>query len=264
MKNHFDNPNDSLRLAGILKDKIFIGPKYVNFDITNICNLSCEYCTTHCNFMKQPKRNFDIDLFKRIIDDCCKLRVEAIHLSGEGETMLHSSIKAMINYVRLNNLKLTINTNATVLRKFKSELTGIYCLNINLSATNNRSYQELHGGTKGLFNRVLDNILMITKSKKQKNIITPFVHITFILTKRSFKEMVMAIKLANKVGANGIRFKMPFLKPQNNHVAITKECLGDFREEIKRAVKIACLIKLKNNLNDIGKLLLNSNFCSLS
>lgn len=264
MKNYFDNPNDSLRLAGILKDKIFIGPKYVNFDITNVCNLSCEYCTTHCNFTKQPKQNFDITVFKRIIDDCCNLKVEAIHLSGEGEPLLHSSIKGMINYVKLNEMKLTINTNATALRNLKDELMRIYCLNINLSATNNKSYQKLHGGTKGLFNRVLDNILLITNTKKQKNIITPFVHITYILTKRSFKEMALAIKLAKKVGVNGIRFKMPFLKSHNNHIAITKEYLGDFREAIKKAIKMACLLKIKNNLNEISELLLNSNFFSLT
>jgi MoaA/NifB/PqqE/SkfB family radical SAM enzyme len=59
-------------------------PRHVIFELTNRCNLKCRMCDI---WKEQPKEDFDIDLFERVLRDKLLSHVESICFTG-GEPMM--------------------------------------------------------------------------------------------------------------------------------------------------------------------------------
>lgn len=79
-------------------------------EITNICNLSCEFCPGH----SRPRRHMSASEFETVAR---KLdgKVENLFLHLMGEPLLHPDLEKIINAADKMNVKLKITTNGTLL-----------------------------------------------------------------------------------------------------------------------------------------------------
>ena len=252
--------NNALRISGILKDKVFTGPKSICFDLINQCNLSCNYCVEkHTlnagNKKTQTIEKINFDVFAGAIDDCYDLGVEQITLTGGGEPFLHPDISKMIAYIKQRNIDISFNTNGTFSKNFRKYLKNICWLHINVSATNYKDYQKFQGGSKRMFNNLISNIKFITSHRI--NARHPSVNIVYVLTKDNFLKMDEAITWAQEIGADSIRFKWAVAPEKNDEITIAINSLKKLKEVIKRIFRRRNNIKIKTNIMEICQSLLS-------
>ena len=195
--------NDILRLKGILDDKIYVGPRYLTLDITDICNINCIYCYKHSPLVKRSHfHQLPFELIKKVIKEAKKLGVEMISISGDGEPTLHPQIKEIIDYINACGIPYDINTNATCLEEkglIPYLLTADF-IEINLSAAEPKSYKLIHcpRNKENLFYKVIQNIkrLLLARGDKDK----PAVRVLPLVTNRNISQILKIFELTQSLG----------------------------------------------------------------
>ena len=105
--------------------------KRVYIEITNICNLHCEFCLPH---HRQPK-NMLFDEFKVILSKI-KSYTNYIYLHVKGEPLLHPEIESFILYAFEQGFFINLTTNGTLLKNYLHLTKYLRQINISLHATN--------------------------------------------------------------------------------------------------------------------------------
>ncbi len=85
--------------------------KKIYIEITNVCNLDCDFCPK----TKRKPEFMQLDLFKKAINE--KLSDE-ITLHIMGEPLLHPKIEEFINLAEQKNIKINLTTNGTIIKNF--------------------------------------------------------------------------------------------------------------------------------------------------
>tara|TARA_B110000008_G_scaffold279158_1_gene325176 strand:+ start:6207 stop:7349 length:1143 start_codon:yes stop_codon:yes gene_type:complete len=90
-------------------------PIYVLLEPVSACNLRCPFCfQTDPDFTRKPYAGImDMNLFKRVIDECEQNGTGAITLASRGEPTLHPKFTEMLDYAANKFFELKINTNGT-------------------------------------------------------------------------------------------------------------------------------------------------------
>ncbi len=85
-------------------------PNYVQFEITNECNLTCKMCPREVLGVQFINMNFE--MFKKLID---KLHgVNMVSLTGWGEPLVHPNLIEMIKYCKSKGLITKFTTNGVL------------------------------------------------------------------------------------------------------------------------------------------------------
>ncbi|MDF2842051.1 MAG: radical domain protein [Herbinix sp.] len=133
--------------------------KKVYIEITNVCNLQCDFCPT----TKRKSAFMKVDLFSKILDQI-KGHTEYIYLHVKGEPLLHPELDKILDISYEKGFKVNITTNGTLIHKVKDALLSKPALRqINFS---------LHSfdGNDGANNKeeYLNNILSFSREAVQK------------------------------------------------------------------------------------------------
>jgi sulfatase maturation enzyme AslB (radical SAM superfamily) len=83
-------------------------PTHVDLELSSACNLNCPMCyTTTDEFKKNVSRmNLDLDLFKKIVDECASYKSHySLRLSWRGEPFLNPHALDMILYAKKKGIK---------------------------------------------------------------------------------------------------------------------------------------------------------------
>ena len=82
-------------------------PDHIDIEISSTCNLSCPMCYTITDEFKEKVNVglMDINLFKKLIDECKKFKPYSIRISFRGEAFIHPNIFEMIEYARNAGIK---------------------------------------------------------------------------------------------------------------------------------------------------------------
>ena len=102
------------KLALLVHNKI-TKPKEVAIEVTNKCNLDCQFCFN--KFFKNDdgeKQELDYRCIKDIIDNICKFGIRRVRFSG-GEPLLREDIYDILEYAKSKGLQVWLNTNATLI-----------------------------------------------------------------------------------------------------------------------------------------------------
>lgn len=141
-----------------MKDSFDRNINYARISLTNICNLSCIYCSQS----NDEKQNIPISFYKNLIDVLEQLGVEKIRFTG-GEPLLNQNIIELIKYTgSKSNIKdICITTNGILLDKYIDILieSGLTRVNISLDTVNKDVFLKLTG--KDLLDKVIDNIKLV-------------------------------------------------------------------------------------------------------
>lgn len=130
--------------------------KKVYIEITNKCNLECEFCPKTA---RQP-RFMEINEFSYILDDI-KAYTDHIYFHVKGEPLLHPQIDEFLDISYKKGLKVNITTNGTLLSKVKDKLIGKPALrqvNISLhSFDGNKSMKDKNGYLDNVFDFIRES-----------------------------------------------------------------------------------------------------------
>ena len=85
--------------------------KKIYIEITNICNLKCEFCPE----TERIKQYMNVENFEKIIKKIHK-HTKLVCLHVKGEPLLHSKLEQMLEILGKYNLKANITTNGTLIK----------------------------------------------------------------------------------------------------------------------------------------------------
>ena len=208
---------------------------YIQFELLNICNLSCPLCDMAEHKIREPVF-FSVDAVKRVVPYLNTLN-GTIGLYGRiGEPLLHPNIVPIINAVDLTyNNKSVISTNGMNLNGrladeiSKSPLSEI---RIALDGASTDTYSIYRKG--GDFSIVLDNVVKFIKLRDSYNKKLPRVVLQFIPMKHNEHEVDKFITLAKDMGCDSVRIKLSGSVSRDPRYKPTKEelCLSNESEQI--------------------------------
>lgn len=81
-------------------------------EITNVCNLSCNFCPQTC----RPPKFMEIETFSKILDQI-KPHTEYIYFHVKGEPLLHPKLDQFLDLSYEKGFKVNITTNGTLIRE---------------------------------------------------------------------------------------------------------------------------------------------------
>ena len=173
----------------------------------NFCNLRCPFCSANASKMQRKRTVMDFKTFATVINQV-KGFVNYIHLTNAGEPLLNKNIYKMVEYAKVSNLFVTINTNGTILERedFRRLFDcGLDYLIFSVDGTRKETYERQRVGAN--FGEVMSNIDWICSYKKQKNLKKPIVEIQAIVTRYNEDEIEDFKKLKDTLGVDRLRFK---------------------------------------------------------
>ena len=87
--------------------------KRIYIEITNICNLSCSFCSTH----HRKNKMLSLDEFQSIIQEV-KQYTKYIYLHVQGEPLTHPDFNKILHICDENDMQVQLVTNGTFLYKY--------------------------------------------------------------------------------------------------------------------------------------------------
>jgi MoaA/NifB/PqqE/SkfB family radical SAM enzyme len=211
-----------LRLKSVSSPRPLIGPATVQFHITDLCNLACQYCFYHgagTTHRPSGKKYLPFDLFKGLVRDCLDLQVDTIYLSGQGEPTLHPRFYDMLRCLE-PSFKVNIYSNGTFpIERCRDILRSDHIV-INLGEADRESYRALTGGD--LFIKVIKNIRELARLRPKFN---PdfFIEVLFVMTRLNAENLLRTENLVLELGADLVQKRKFEVSDFNRHLMLTDE-----------------------------------------
>lgn len=182
-------------------------PFRVMVENTNLCNADCVFCPH-----KKMKRNTGVmvmDLYKKIVNDCVKSKINYLTIYGFGEPLLDKNFIERVKLAKKAGIeRVTTNTNAAFLTKeiareiIKSGLDEIY---ISFDAATKKTYEKIRPGLQ--FDEVEKNIKTLIELKKKNNSTKPEVFLSFVENDINKDEVKLYEKKWKKL-VDGVSFSL--------------------------------------------------------
>lgn len=148
-------------------EKIDRGIKpYVTFPIINSCNLHCLYCGSAGEMTLSEEDMFSVERLQEWVDAAKKLGVQKFRITG-GEPLLHPDFRKIIFDVMKNAMEVLINTNGTLLMKYKEKWidSPANCKYVvNFHASKEETYDKITG-TKGNYGVLKQGIELLASEQ---------------------------------------------------------------------------------------------------
>ncbi len=176
----------------------------IYFYLTEGCNLCCRHCWIQPKFQNGERvyPSLDVGLFKSIIEQAKPMGLNSLKLTG-GEPLLHPQIAELLDHIKKEELRLTIETNGVLCT---SELARqiATCMNPFVSVSIDGADAETHQwvrGVAGCFQQSIDGV---------RNLVDAGIHPQIIMTimRRNYKQMEDVVHLAERLEANSVKFNI--------------------------------------------------------
>ncbi|MCH7593629.1 MAG: radical SAM protein [Chloroflexi bacterium] len=177
-------------------------------DTTNICQLKCPLCHTGLGTIKRDKGVMHYDLYTKTIDQI-KNYVVWLTLYSWGEPFLNKRIHDMVGYAHEKGIATIISSNLNKpFTEKEAEMiikSGLDTMIISLDGITQEIYEIYR--VNGHLDRVLDNIRLLVRKKKELGYTTPYLEWQFIVMRQNEHQIGGARELAKELGVDSIIFK---------------------------------------------------------
>lgn len=191
-------------------------PISLAIETSSQCNLKCIGCDKGLNLLYRRKFLVSFDEFKKIIDTIPNT-IFHLTLHGQGEPLMNLSLHKMIAYANQKNIIITFSTNGLLLdeqRCVEIIQSGLTYIVFSLDGYDQTSYEQFRTG--GLFQKLLDNILMINNLRKKFNKRNPIIIVQTIVTNKNEKHLRAIKNIAFKCGTDLFKIKTAFVNNLNS------------------------------------------------
>ncbi len=169
----------------------------IRWDITGKCNLKCRHCQASLyyeNERKKGNQDLSLDEVKIVIDKIKMSGVKKIGILG-GEPMMRNDLIEILKYMNKADLKISLNTNLTLLDKFDVNEIIDLCeaIYVSIDGTNEHEHDLLRGN--GVLKKTLNNLEKVIAIKGSKP-----VNISYVLNKYNYKSSDKLYNMVSKLG----------------------------------------------------------------
>ena len=215
-------------------------PISVEFHLTDICNLKCEWCTD-----KELRKNgavMDMQVIERLFREFWR-HGTGVTLEGGGEPTMHPEFHRVAEIGQRNNLDMGLITNGTV--DISESISKLRWARISLDSSTREEYKQEKG--VDCFDKVLGNLEKMSAARDPQR---TFLGIGYVLTTRNQSRLIELVKHLDGIGVDYI-----YLRPVEEAEDITPslESLLDLRKklaELTAATRIKYMLAVTDRVVD--------------
>jgi radical SAM protein with 4Fe4S-binding SPASM domain len=175
-------------------------PTYVQIEPVGQCNLRCQMCAIQ--FRRDgppygPPAFMAFDAFTRIVDQFAGL--EVLHLQGLGEPMMHPRFFDMVAYAAARGIRVTTNSNLTLLNARRAELcvtSGLDWLHVSIDGATAQIYERIR--VRAHFERVMRNLDLLLNARERLGSARPHMRMVAVVMRQNLHELPDLVRLAHR------------------------------------------------------------------
>ena len=181
-------------------------PRFVQIEPVGQCNLRCRMCPVQFRGeggRGQPRAFMDFAVYCRLIDQFPQL--EELHLQGLGEPLLHPRFFDMVRYAAARGVRVSTNTNLTVLTEARAgecAASGLGVLHASLDGASAATFDAIRLGAH--FERVLRNLRRLVQARQRLQSALPEIRLVAVVMRRNLHELPALVRLAHREGVGGL------------------------------------------------------------
>src|SRR4051812_43096811 len=144
-----------------------------------------------------PPAFMDLAAFTRLIDGFGSL--EELHLQGLGEPMMHPRFFEMVAYAADKGIRVTTNSNLTLLNARRAELairSGLDRLHVSLDGATAATYERIR--KRAHFDRVERNIQLLLEARARLGSDWPHLSMVMVIMRQNLHELPDLVRLAHR------------------------------------------------------------------
>lgn len=251
-------------LRGLLAgNAAYVGPDYVNIDVTHRCNLRCFYCRWHSPLVATQRlhpampRDLPCDIFAALCADLRRMHTRTLQLVGAGEPLLHPQIFELIRIAKAHDLGVLMYTNGTLLREEGARAlidSGLDVLRVSLAATAGDEYARKHPhATVDEFDRIVAGMRLLARLKTKAASHRPAVELTHPIARNGAASIAAAAELARTTGCTRLHFSVlldfgedgirPFTLPEGQQAEV--------RAQLREARRRLAAFGIETNVDQV-------------
>jgi radical SAM protein with 4Fe4S-binding SPASM domain len=209
-----------LRATG--RDRAVRWPDIVQIESTNKCNAKCVFCPRDDMF--RPEGIMDMDLYRKVVDECAALGITHIRVHNYGEPFLDRELVEKVRYAKEKGIAEVgmISNGSLISERFARGMidAGLDAINISVDAGGREVFEATRLQLK--FDAVIDNIRTLVRlrnelGRKRPKLILSFVRqgntedeTAFINAWRGVADKIHITELHNWAGAYDTRAEINF------------------------------------------------------
>lgn len=178
-------------------------PRFVQIEPVGECNLRCRMCPIQFRAEGRPAGKppayMDIDLYRHLIDQFPEMT--ELHLQGLGEPLLHLHFFEMVRYATARGIRVSTNTNLTVLPDYRAQEcvnSGLHTMHVSLDAATPAIYEAIR--VRARFEKVLRNLRRLMAAKARLHSDLPHVKLVCVVMRQNLAELPSLVQLAHDEG----------------------------------------------------------------
>ena len=175
-----------------------IAPVTVDMSLTRSCNYGCHFC--YAMTQENDRSVISKEHIFNFLDDAAEIGIKGISLVGDGESTGSPVFVEAIERGGQNGLSMAVATNGFLLNEEKLEkiLPHLTYLRFNISAGEPKRYAEIMGCKEKWFDRVVKNIALAVKIKKEKSLDVT-IGMQMVFMPQYYDQLIPLAKLGKKL-----------------------------------------------------------------
>jgi MoaA/NifB/PqqE/SkfB family radical SAM enzyme len=174
-------------------------PTYAQLEPVGQCNLRCQMCPIPFRADGPPygpPAFMPFETFTRILGEVPAL--EELHLQGLGEPLMHPRFFDMVEYAAARGIRVTTNSNLTLLYPPKAERcvdSGLERLHVSIDGATPETYEAIR--VRGRFARVERNLEALLAARARRGSLHPRLTMVAVVMRRNLHELPDLVRLAH-------------------------------------------------------------------
>ena len=181
-------------------------PRFAQIEPVGQCNLRCQMCPIQYRRDGPPwtpPAFMPYRTFVQLINQMPQL--QDLHLQGLGEPFLHPQLFEMIGYAARRGIRVTTNSNVTVLRPHLAERcvnSGLRTLYASVDAATARTYESIRVGAR--WSTLWSNLDTLLSTRARLERAEPRLVLVMVLMRRTLSELPGLVRLAARHGLDEV------------------------------------------------------------
>lgn len=178
-------------------------PGYVQIEPVGQCNLRCRMCPIQ--FRQEgpphgPPAFMAFETFTRLLAQFTG--ATHVHLQGLGEPMLHPRFFDMVRHAKARGLRVTTNTNLSVLDAAECLASGLDELHGSLDGARPETYERSRPRAK--FDRAVANVRDLVAARAAQARAQPRIELVMVVMRDNVEELPELVRLAHDIGVDSL------------------------------------------------------------
>src|SRR3954451_13716921 len=181
-------------------------PRFLQLEPVGQCNLRCRMCPIQ--FRQDgpphgPPAFMAFDVFTRLLDQFPGL--EELQLQGLGEPMMHPRFFDMVEHAVGRGIKVSTNTNATLLSPRRAErcvTSGLGEIHISIDGATPETYERIR--VRARFDRVIANVEGLVAARQRLGAASPRIRMVVVAMRWNLHEFPDLVRLAHRLSIDTV------------------------------------------------------------